>query len=129
MWTAFGIMLGYIAGVIFRDVLQGDSQGCTFNATPRPSEEHLLSVQCSLSWRLMFASPTVLPLVAAAYVFTLPESPRWLLLKARQGKTSYYNKEFQSLCSLRHSNLQAARDLFLIHHLLDGEEDIKKGRN
>ena len=77
----------------------------------------------------MLASPMVLPLIAAAYVFTLPESPRWLLLKARQGKTAYYAKAFRSLCSLRHSKLQAARDLFLIHHLLDGEEDIKKGRN
>ncbi len=129
MWTAFGIMLGYIAGVVFRDVLQGDMGNCRFDATPRPSPEHLRSVQCSLNWRLMLASPMVLPLIAAAYVFTLPESPRWLLLQARQGKTSYYSKAFRSLCRLRHSNLQAARDLFLIHHLLDGEDDIKKGRN
>ena len=77
----------------------------------------------------MLASPMVLPLIAAAYVFTLPESPRWLLLKARQGKTTHYAKAFDSLCALRHSNLQAARDLFLIHHLLDGEEAIKKGHN
>ena len=89
----------------------------------------LLSVQCSLNWRLMLASPMVLPLIAAAYVFTLPESPRWLLLKARQGKTGYYEKAFRSLCRLRHSRLQAARDLFLMHHLLDGEEKIKQNRN
>ena len=127
MWTAFGIMLGYIAGVIFRNVLEGDSTD--YNATPPPTKDFLLSVQCSLNWRLMLASPMVLPLIAAAYVFTLPESPRWLLLKARQGKTAYYAKAFDSLCDLRHSNLQAARDLFLIHHLLDGEEAIKKGRN
>ena len=130
MWTAFGIMLGYIAGVIFRNVLEGDSTTCTdYNATPQPTKDFLLSFQCSLNWRLMLASPMVLPLIAAAYVFTLPESPRWLLLKARQGKTAYYAKAFDSLCDLRHSNLQAARDLFLIHHLLDGEEAIKKGRN
>ena len=129
MWTAFGIMLGYIAGVAFRDILQGDSQGCMFDATPRPSQERLRSIDCSLNWRLTLASPMALPLVAAAYVFTLPESPRWLLLKARQGKTRYYAKAFRSLCRLRHSDLQAARDLFLIHHLLDEEEDIKKGRN
>ena len=124
---AFGIMLGYIAGVIFRDVLQGDSTTC--DPDLRVSRETLLSVQCSLNWRLMLASPMLLPLIAAAYVFTLPESPRWLLLKARQGKTAYYEKAFRSLCRLRHSRLQAARDLFLMHHLLDGEEKIKQNRN
>lgn len=129
MWTAFGIMLGYIAGVVFRGVLQGDAQGCRFRDTPTPSQAKLLSTECSLNWRLMLASPMALPLVAAAYVYTLPESPRWLLLKARQGKTTYYAKAFRSLCSLRHSKLQAARDFFLIHHLLDGEEEIKQGRN
>ena len=130
MWTAFGIMLGYIAGVIFRDVLNGDSSTCTnYNAIPAPTKELLLSVQCSLNWRLMLASPMVLPLIAAAYVFTLPESPRWLLLKARQGKSGYYTQAFRSLRNLRHSDLQAARDLFLIHHLLDGEDEIKKGTN
>ena len=70
-----------------------------------------------------------LPLITAAYVYTLPESPRWLLLKARQGKTEYYEKAFRSLCKLRRTRLQAARDLFLIHHLLDGEEEIKQRRN
>lgn len=127
MWTAFGIMLGYIAGVVFRNVLSGDSNTCTKSATNLTPD--LLGVECSLNWRLMLASPMALPLIAAAYVFTLPESPRWLLLKARQGKTAYYEKAFKSLCKLRHSNLQAARDLFLIHHLLDGEEEIKQGHN
>ena len=129
MWTAFGIMLGYIAGVAFRDILQGDSPNCMFDAVPRPSQAYLRSIDCSLNWRLTLASPMALPLVAAAYVFTLPESPRWLLLKARQGKIRYYAKAFRSLCRLRHSDLQAARDLFLIHHLLDEEEDIKQGHN
>lgn len=123
---AFGIMLGYIAGVIFRNVLEGDSKTTCGTGSSR---ETLLSVRCSLNWRLMLASPMVLPLIAAAYVFTLPESPRWLLLKARQGKTVYYEKAFRSLCRLRHSRLQAARDLFLMHHLLDGEEKIKQNRN
>ena len=127
MWTAFGIMLGYIAGVIFRNVLSGDSPRCTIS--PNNPHPNLLGVECSLNWRLMLASPMVLPLVAAAYVFTLPESPRWLLSKAREGKTAYYDKAFKSLCKLRHSNLQAARDLFLIDHLLEGEEEIKQGHN
>lgn len=42
MWTAFGIMLGYIAGVIFRSVLNGDSPACS---SDKP-ENILLSIQC-----------------------------------------------------------------------------------
>ena len=121
MWTAFGIMLGYVAGVVFRNVLQGDSSMCKSEQT----QQRLLSVECSLNWRLMLASPMVLPFIAAAYVFTLPESPRWLLLKAREGDKKKYLKAFEALISLRHNRVQAARDLFLIHHLLDGEEVVK----
>ena len=122
MWTAFGIMCGYIAGVIFRNVLDGDSSICTNPQTP---QNILLSTHCSLNWRLMLASPMVLPLIAAAYVFTLPESPRWLLLKARQGKKAYYKKAFDALIRLRHHRLQAARDMFLMQHLLDGEDEVR----
>ncbi|KAI4185195.1 MAG: hypothetical protein LQ346_005958 [Caloplaca aetnensis] len=125
MWTAFGIMLGYIAGVVFRSVLDGDSPSCSSDM----AESTLLSIRCSLNWRLMLASPMVLPLVAVAYVYTLPESPRWLLAKARQGKTDKYETAFTSLCRLRHTRLQAARDLFLMHHLLDNEERIKQNHN
>ncbi|KAL9009420.1 MAG: hypothetical protein Q9173_005550 [Seirophora scorigena] len=122
MWTAFGIMLGYISGVIFRSVLDGGSTSCS----SEQAEAILLSIRCSLNWRLMLASPMVLPLVAVAYVYTLPESPRWLLSKARQGKTERYEAAFSALCRLRHTRLQAARDLFLMHHLLDNEEHIKQ---
>ena len=122
MWTAFGIMLGYVAGVVFRNVLQGDSSTCD---PLGQTQQRLLSVECSLNWRLMLASPMVLPFIAAAYVFTLPESPRWLLLKAREGDKKKYLKAFEALISLRHNRVQAARDLFLIHHLLDGEEIVK----
>ena len=86
-----------------------------------------------------------------AYVFTLPESPRyvhgvcgdliplygsmsyevnsWLLLKARSGDRAKYKKAFESLKTLRRTRLQAARDLFLINHLLNGEEKIKQQRH
>ncbi|KAL8899610.1 MAG: hypothetical protein Q9207_006106 [Kuettlingeria erythrocarpa] len=53
----------------------------------------------------------------------------WLLAKARQGKTDKYETAFTSLCRLRHTRLQAARDLFLMHHLLDNEERIKRNHN
>ena len=74
MWTAFGIMLGYIAGVAFRSVLDGDSVVCSPSqpehillrmrcVSPRPTQPNkrkyvlpLTGVQ-SLNWRLMLASP------------------------------------------------------------------------
>lgn len=66
----------------------------------------------------------ILPLFVVAYVYTLPESPRWLLMRARAGNASKYEEAFMSLCKLRHTKIQAGRDLFLINHLLEGEEDI-----
>lgn len=67
--------------------------------------------------------------IVCAYVFTLPESPRWLLGKAMAGKTGYYRKAFQSLVRLRRTRLQASRDLFSIYHMLLEEEKIKGSRN
>jgi hypothetical protein len=64
----------------------------------------------------------VLPFFQAGYVYTLPESPRWLLLQAHKDgnskKHQYYEEAFLSFRKLRHSNIQAARDIFLIHHQL-----------
>ena len=107
MWTAFGIMLGYVSGVVFQNV--------------RPD----------LQWRLVIGSPAILPIIVCAYVFTLPESPRWLLEKARRSPNNvrFYQQAFKSLCRLRRSSLQAARDLFLIYHMLEEEEKIKQQRN
>ena len=42
----------------------------------------------------------ILPLVVVAYVYTLPESPRWLLLKARKGNKAKYEEAFLSLCKV-----------------------------
>lgn len=52
----------------------------------------------------------------------------WLLSQARKGKTEQYEAAFSALCRLRHTRLQAARDLFLMHHLLDNEEHIKQNQ-
>ncbi|KAF2715807.1 hypothetical protein K504DRAFT_478840 [Pleomassaria siparia CBS 279.74] len=120
MWTAFGIMCGYIAGVVLAGV--ADSGNPTLCG---PKSSLLLTARCSLNWRLMLASPMILPLFVVAYVYTLPESPRWLLKKARKSNNKkYYEQAFMSLCKLRHTKLQAGRDLFLIDHLLQGEEVI-----
>lgn len=68
----------------------------------------------------------VLPLIVAAYVYTLPESPRWLLNRAHNhpNERRRYEEAFDSLVRLRPTRLQAARDLFLIHYELQQIDNI-----
>jgi MFS family permease len=103
MWTAFGIMLGYIADVAFYRVTSDSIPG--------------------LNWRLMLASAMVPPLFVCAQVYLCPESPRWYMGKGR------YGDAYQSMIRLRHHKIQAARDIFYMHILLEAEKDMKKGRS
>ncbi|KAH9013142.1 MFS sugar transporter [Lactarius pseudohatsudake] len=64
MWTAFGIMLGYVADLAFYKV---------------PDKPHIKG----LNWRPMLASAGVPALFLAAQVFFCLESPRWLISKGR----------------------------------------------
>ncbi|KAJ0275680.1 hypothetical protein COL940_008694 [Colletotrichum noveboracense] len=68
-----------------------------------------------IAWRLQFGSAFIpaVPLVIGTYF--CPESPRWYLKK---GKTV---NAWHSLLRLRNTPLQAARDLYYIHALLDDE--------
>ncbi|KAG6011655.1 hypothetical protein E4U54_007970 [Claviceps lovelessii] len=70
----------------------------------------------AIAWRLQFASAFIpaVPLVLGVYF--CPESPRWYLKKKK------YAKAWRSLLRLRNTPLQAARDLFYIHCLLEQEE-------
>ncbi|KAF3052366.1 hypothetical protein E8E11_010967 [Didymella keratinophila] len=93
----------------------------------------MLSTQCSLNWRFMVGSPMILPLVVVAYVYTLPESPRVLIQRARKAHEAelakahdLYEKAWLALRSLRNSKVQAARDLFLMDHLLAEEDKIMR---
>lgn len=52
MWTAFGIMLGYVAGVVFAPI------------APTPS---------GLRWRLIIGSPMVLPVIVCVSCLLFPE--------------------------------------------------------
>lgn len=56
-------------------------------------------------------------------VFFCPESPRWLIGKGRHAEA------FKSLQRIRHTDLQAARDLFFINSLLEEEASISTGRS
>lgn len=57
-----------------------------------------------------------MPLVIGTYF--CPESPRWYLKKGR------HIKAWQSLLRLRNTPLQAARDLYYIHSLLEYEKTL-----
>jgi hypothetical protein len=54
-------------------------------------------------------------------IFFVPESPRWLMKKNR------YQEAYKSLCRLRFTRLQAARDLYYIHVQLEEEKKIIQG--
>ncbi|KAJ5661480.1 uncharacterized protein N7477_009096 [Penicillium maclennaniae] len=104
MWTAFGIMLGYAADLIF------------YKVSDTPSI-------VGLNWRLMMASAMFPALVVCCFVFTCPESPRWYMSKKQ------YFRAYQSICTLRHHKIQAARDLYYMHVLLEAESGMVLGQN
>ena len=72
----------------------------------------------AIAWRLQLGSAFIpaVPLVIGVYF--CPESPRWYIKKGR------YTKAFQSLCRLRNTPLQAARDLYYIHAQISEEAEI-----
>ncbi|KAI5991233.1 hypothetical protein EDD15DRAFT_2548547 [Pisolithus albus] len=104
MWTAFGIFLGTLADLALYYV--DDVNGIV-----------------GLNWRLMLAAAGIPGLIVCLQVPFAPESPRWLISKGR------YEDAFNELCRLRFTRVQAARDLYYIHVLLEAENEMKKGRN
>ncbi|KAI1646487.1 uncharacterized protein F4817DRAFT_316729 [Daldinia loculata] len=98
MWTAFGIMLGYVMDLAFFDV---------------PN----LSGIIGLNWRLMMGSALIPAVIVCAIVYFTPESPRWYLTKNR------HVDAYKSICKLRYEKVQAARDLFYMDTLLQIEKE------
>jgi len=98
MWTAFGIMVGYAADLAFYHV--PDSSGIV-----------------GLNWRLMMGSAMFPAVIVCCFVFMCPESPRWYMSKNR------HQKAYQSMCTLRYNKIQAARDIFYMHTLLEAEKE------
>lgn len=99
VWTAFGIMLGYVADLVFFGVKD------TANIT-------------GLRWRLMLASAMFPALIVIGFVFMCPESPRWYMSQGR------HYKAYRSMVRLRFNKVQAARDVFYMHTLLDAENEV-----
>ncbi|KAK4214472.1 hypothetical protein QBC37DRAFT_314322 [Rhypophila decipiens] len=98
MWTAFGIMMGYVADLAFYFV-----------------PDH--GIQLGLNWRLMMGSAMIPAVLVCCLAYVCPESPRWYLTKER------HSDAFASLCQLRYEKVQAARDLFYMHTLLEVEKE------
>lgn len=68
-----------------------------------------------IAWRLQLGSAFIpaVPLVIGTYF--CPESPRWYMKKNK------HTNAWQSLLKLRNTPLQAGRDLYYIHCLLEQE--------
>ncbi|KAJ5010864.1 MFS myo-inositol transporter [Colletotrichum sp. SAR 10_99] len=99
---AFGIALGLIVSVAFRhtDFLGEDTQ-----------------------WRWMLGSTSLPPLLVMCQVYFCPESPRWYMEKGK------YDKAFRSVRRLRKHVIQATRDMYYAHKLLEVETQARSGRN
>ncbi|KAJ7130231.1 hypothetical protein C8R44DRAFT_872058 [Mycena epipterygia] len=76
-----------------------------------------------LAWRFQLGSAFVPAVPLLFGVYFCPESPRWLMKKNR------YQEAYNSLCRLRNSELQAARDLYYVHCQLMEEFAVMRGSN
>lgn len=95
LFDAFGIFLGFSANLVL------------LNAGPE------------LSWRLQFASACVPTVCLLTLIWTIPESPRWLLKQRR------YQEAFTALCAFRGTHLQAAVELFYANAQLQIESQLQ----
>ncbi|KAF2160183.1 hypothetical protein M409DRAFT_60104 [Zasmidium cellare ATCC 36951] len=102
MWTAFGIMLGFVVSVAFQgtDFLGADTQ-----------------------WRWMLGSTSIPPLFVMIQVYLCPESPRWYMEKGK------WDKAFDAMRKLRSHEIQAARDMYYASKLLEVESAQREGKN
>jgi MFS family permease len=72
----------------------------------------------TIAWRLQMGSAFIpaIPLIIGVYM--CPESPRWYIKKGR------LREAYESLCRLRNTELQAARDLYYIYAQIKVEQEI-----
>jgi MFS family permease len=104
MWTAFGIMVGYASDLVFYKV---------------PDRNNIVG----LNWRLMLGSAMFPAVIVCCFVFLCPESPRWYMSKG------HHAKAYRSMCRLRYTKLQAARDIFYMNTLLEAESGMILGQS
>jgi sugar porter (SP) family MFS transporter len=74
-----------------------------------------------IAWRLQIGSAFIPAVPLVILVYFCPESPRWYM------KRGDYRSAYHSLVKLRHSNVQATRDMYYIHiQLIEEKEQIGK---
>ncbi|KAK5083271.1 hypothetical protein LTR70_008238 [Exophiala xenobiotica] len=125
VFTALGIMLGSLSGV----VLQRMGNASNKDKCPLADPGKLLSWTCSKHWRLMLASPSVLPIFLLLFIYECCESPRWTVAKAHmlrlndRPKAAKYHCQaaYKALEELSRHRLLAARDMLSHYYLLDEE--------
>lgn len=69
-----------------------------------------------ITWRLQLGSACLPAIPLLIGIFLVPESARWLM------KTGQHRKAYESLLKIRHTPVQAARDLYYIHAQLEAEK-------
>lgn len=70
------------------------------------------------NWRYMLGAPFIPAVPLLVLIYLCPESPRWYMKKDR------YPKAWDSLLQLRNHPLQAARDMYSIHAVLEVEREV-----
>ncbi|KAF2163838.1 hypothetical protein M409DRAFT_25614 [Zasmidium cellare ATCC 36951] len=72
----------------------------------------------SIAWRLQLGSAFIPAVPLLLGIYFVPESARWLIKKGQHAKA------YRSLCRVRNSHLQAARDLYTIHVQIEAEKAL-----
>jgi hypothetical protein len=98
LFDAFGIFLGFTANLV-------------------------VSWTGHLSWRFQLASACIPAGCLMTLIWTIPESPRWLLRKGKRGQA------FNILCDLRPTPLQAATELFYANAQVQTEVSLFRRQN
>lgn len=70
------------------------------------------------NWRYMLGAPFIPAVPLLCLIYLCPESPRWYM------KKNFYPKAWDSLVKLRNHPIQAARDMYSIHSVLEIERVI-----
>ena len=97
-----------IAEILTRPVSQGIFMGTCANLA--------VGKTGSISWRLQFGSAFIPAVPIVLGIWFCPESPRWYMRKGR------YLDAYKSLLRLRNTPMQACRDLYYMHCLLEQEK-------
>lgn len=71
-----------------------------------------------IAWRLQLGSACLPAIPLLIGIYLVPESARWLIKNGR------HREAFESLVKVRHTPLQAARDLYYVHVQLETERSL-----